>query len=227
MTLGDILKQYREDNKISMDEFSKKSSLSKGYISMLENNTNPRNNKPIAPTLPTIKKIASGMNMDVDSLLKLLDGEQEISLEDENKSADFINISNVFPIELKKYPLLGEIACGEPIFCNEDRESYVISGTDIDADFCLKAHGDSMINARILDGDIVFIKKQETVENGEIAAVIIDNEATLKRINYYPEQNMIILKPENPRYSDIILQNETLNHVRILGKAVAFQSDVK
>jgi repressor LexA len=227
MTLGDIIKQYREDNKMSMEDFSKKSTLSKGYISMLENNINPRNNKPIAPTLPSIKKIALGMNTDLDSLLKILDSEQEISLEDENKSTDFINILNVFPIELKKFPLLGEIACGEPMFCNEDRESYILSGTGIDADFCLRAHGDSMINARILDGDIVFIKRQEEVENGEIAAVIIDNEATLKRINYYPEQNMIILKPENSQYSDIILQNESLNQVRILGKAVAFQSDVK
>lgn len=226
MTLGDILKQYREDNKISMDEFSKKSSLSKGYISMLENNTNPRNNKPIAPTLPTIKKIATGMNMDVDSLLKLLDGEQEICLEDESKSSDFVNISNVFPIELKKYPLLGEIACGEPMFCNEDRESYILSGVGIDADFCLKAHGDSMVNARILDGDIVFIKRQEEVENGEIAAVIIDNEALLKRVYYDPENGVISLISENPTYPPKTYSGETLNHIRVLGKAIAFQSDV-
>lgn len=80
MTLGDILKQYREKHNISMDEFSKRSSLSKGYISMLENNINPRNNKPIAPTLPTIRKIAQGMNVDTDILLKALDDNQEISL---------------------------------------------------------------------------------------------------------------------------------------------------
>ena len=81
MTLGDILKQYREKHNISMDEFSKRSSLSKGYISMLENNINPRNNKPIAPTLPTIRKIALGMNTDTDILLKALDDNQEISLD--------------------------------------------------------------------------------------------------------------------------------------------------
>ena len=84
-----------------------------------------------------------------------------------------------------------------------------------------------MINARIYDGDIVFIRQQDEVENGEIAAVVIDNEATLKRVYYYPEQNMVILKPENPKYADIILQNESLNTVRILGKAIAFQSDVR
>lgn len=82
MTLGDILKQYRVENSISMDEFVKKSSLSKGYISMLENNINPRNNKPIAPTLPTIRKVAIGMGMDVDTLLKKLDDDQEVSLQD-------------------------------------------------------------------------------------------------------------------------------------------------
>lgn len=81
MTLGDLVKKYREDNNISMDAFSKKSNLSKGYISMLENNINPRNNKPIAPTLPTIKKIAHGMNMELDTLLKSLSSEQKISLE--------------------------------------------------------------------------------------------------------------------------------------------------
>lgn len=83
MTLGDILKKYRTDNNISIDEFVKKSSLSKGYISMLENNINPRNNKPIAPTLPTIQKIASGMNTDVDTLLKAIDNNQNISLKDD------------------------------------------------------------------------------------------------------------------------------------------------
>ena len=65
--------------------------------------------------------------------------------------------SNVFPISKKRIPLLGEIACGEPIFCNEDRESYIAAGTDVRADFCLKARGDSMTGARIMDGDVVFI----------------------------------------------------------------------
>lgn len=99
------------------------------------------------------------------------------------ESPNSATISNIFPIELKKFPMLGEIACGKPKYTNEDRESYVMAGTNIKADFCLKASGDSMINARILDGDIVFIQKQDMVENGEIAAVVVnsDSEATLKR----------------------------------------------
>lgn len=139
------------------------------------------------------------------------------------------SVSNIFPIELKRFPMLGEIACGKPKYTNEDRESYIMAGTDIKADFCLKASGDSMVNARILDGDIVFIRSQEIVENGEIAAVIVnnDNEATLKRLYYYREKNLLILKAENPAYEDLVFQGEELNQVHILGKAVAFQSDVR
>lgn len=138
-------------------------------------------------------------------------------------------LTNIFPIELKQFPMAGEIACGIPKYANEDRESYIMAGTNIKADFCLRASGDSMINARISDGDIVFIRKQDTVENGEIAAVVINNnnEATLKRVFYYPEKGLLILKPENPIYEDFIFQGEELNQVHILGKAIAFQSDVR
>ena len=138
----------------------------------------------------------------------------------------FPNIPNIYPIELKRFPLLGEIACGEPRFASEDRESYVEASTDIQADFCLKARGDSMINARIQDGDIVFIREQPSVYNGEIAAVVIDDEATLKRVFYYPEKNLFILKAENPKYDDLVYSKSELDNIRILGKAIAFQSDV-
>lgn len=112
------------------------------------------------------------------------------------ENPETIKISNIYPIELKKFPMLGEIACGKPKYTNEDRESYVIAGTDIKADFCLKASGDSMVNARIFDGDIVFIRSQEMVENGEIAAVIVNNdsEATLKRLYYYHEKKLTDFK---------------------------------
>ncbi len=136
------------------------------------------------------------------------------------------NIPNIYPIELKRFPLLGEIACGEPRFASEDRESYVEASTDIQADFCLKAKGDSMINARIQDGDIVFIREQPSVYNGEIAAVVIDDEATLKRVFYYPEKDLFILKAENPKYDDLVYSKSELDNIRILGKAIAFQSDV-
>ena len=135
-------------------------------------------------------------------------------------------VDNIYKLDKIKLPMLGKVACGEPIFADEDRESYIMVGTDIGADFCLQCQGDSMINARIHDGDIVFVKKTDIVENGEIAVVIIDDEATLKRFFYYLEQNLVILKPENPKYQDIILTGEQLNQVRVIGRAVAFQSDV-
>ena len=175
------------------------------------------------PPLKKTKELADLFHVDIDDLINE-------DLELPNKTEDIVyTIDNIYPIELKRFPLLGEIACGIPIYANEDRESYVMAGTDIKADFCLKAKGDSMINARIHDGDIVFIRKQEMVENGEIAAIIVnsDSEATLKRLFYYYDKNLLILKAENPAYEDLIFQNEELNDIRILGKAVAFQSDVK
>lgn len=138
-----------------------------------------------------------------------------------------ITLDNLFRIETKKFPLLGNIACGKPIVANEEKELYVEAGAGIQADFCLRARGDSMIGARIYDGDIVFIQQQDMVDDGEIAAVIIDDEATLKRVNYYPEKNLLILKAENSKYEDLIYTGEELNHIRILGKAVAFQSDIR
>lgn len=149
-----------------------------------------------------------------------------MGLEDEENIS---TLDNIYPIELKRFPLFGEIACGVLKYANEDRESYVIAGTNIQADFCLKAKGDSMVNARIHDGDIVFIRKQDIVDNGEIAAVVVnnDNEATLKRFYYYAEKCMVILKAENPSYEDMIFINEELDNFHVLGKAVAFQSDVK
>ena len=141
-------------------------------------------------------------------------------------TSDPKTFDNVFPISVKKFPLLGEISCGEPIFANEDRESYIMVGTDIDADFCLKAKGDSMIGARILDGDIVFIKKTDIVDNGEIAAVAVDDEVLLKRFEYSKEENILALHSENPRYKTKRYSGEQLDHIRVLGKAVAFQSDI-
>lgn len=138
-----------------------------------------------------------------------------------------ITVDNLFRIETKQFPLLGNIACGEPIFAEQNFEAYVEAGANVHADFCLRAKGDSMIGARIQDGDIVFIKKQEMVDDGEIAAVLIEDEATLKRVYYDQESGVLQLFAENPKYKTMRFSGEELDHIRILGKAVAFQSDVK
>ena len=103
-------------------------------------------------------------------------------------------------------------------------EQYVESPAFLDADFALTCKGDSMINARIFDGDIVYIRQQDTVENGEIAAVLIDGEATLKRVQLYEDH--ISLEPENPQYRPLVYWCEEMNTIRILGKAVGFQSSL-
>lgn len=127
-------------------------------------------------------------------------------------------------IKLKKLPILGDIACGVPILAEEEHESYAIADGGVNADFCLRASGDSMIGARIFDGDIVFIRSQSLVDNGDIAAVIIKDEATLKRVYYYPSEEKLILSPENPRFAPLVYLGEELAEVKIIGKAVAFQS---
>ena len=83
-----------------------------------------------------------------------------------------------------------------------------------------------MTGARIYDGDVVFIRSQSSVDNGEIAAVIINDEATLKRVYYYPTEGKLVLSPENPRYAPLVYVGRELDSVKIIGKAVAFQSVV-
>lgn len=171
-----------------------------------------------SPDIDSANRLASLFNVSIEQLLGLEDCELPENV--------FTMARNIFPIEKKKIPLLGKIACGKPIYADEDRESYVIAGTDINADFCLRAYGDSMVGARILDGDIVFIKQADMVNNGEIAAVVIGDETTLKRVYYYPEKGKLILNPENPKYEPLVYIGEELNEIHILGKAIAFQSDV-
>lgn len=128
-------------------------------------------------------------------------------------------------IATQRVPLLGEIACGKPLYAEQEFDAYVEAGAGIRCDFCLRARGDSMTGARIYDGDIVFIREQSLVNNGEIAAVIIDDEATLKRV--FLSDGKLVLQAENPKYPPLIYIGDELNAVRILGKAVAFQSDVR
>ncbi len=133
---------------------------------------------------------------------------------------------NIIPLpKMKKIPLLGTIACGEPILATENIEALINADENLKADFALRCKGDSMINARIFDGDIVYIREQPDVEDGEIAAVLIGEEATLKRVYKYPSK--VVLRPENPLYDDWVYSKEEMNEVRIIGKAVAFLSAVR
>lgn len=180
-----------------------------------------------APKQERTYLIAKALNVNEAWLL----GYDDISMDREPRRDDLSELmqkyDNIKPIKLKRFPMLGEIACGKPIFADEDREHYIMADMDIDADFCLTAKGDSMINARIYNGDIVFIKEMPMVENGDIAAVIIEDEATLKRVYYYPEKGKLILNPENPSCEPLVYIGDELNYIRILGKAVYFMSAVE
>jgi len=122
-----------------------------------------------------------------------------------------------------KLPLLGKIAAGQPILATEDCE-YFSPIDDTRADFCLKVKGDSMIGAGIKDGDIVFIRKQESVDDGEIAAVLVEDEATLKRV--YITNDAVTLISENPKYKPMVFTKKQCKNIRILGKAVACHTNL-
>lgn len=132
-------------------------------------------------------------------------------------------VSGIMPIRKKAFPLLGKIACGEPTFAEEQHEAWIEATDDIDADFCVRASGDSMNGAHIEDGDVVFIKQAPVVDSGKIAAVCIGDEITLKFCDYRPADGMLILTPANPAFRTQVYSGEQLNQIRILGRAVCLQ----
>lgn len=205
-TIGDRIKKRREELGLTQQELAEKLGYkSKSSINKIElniQNLTQSKIKAIAIALKTTPSYIMGWN------------EPPI-------------IEGISAITTQKIPVIGNIACGKPIEAVEEFEAYVEVGADIKCDYCVRAKGDSMINARINDGDVVFIRQQDIVENGEIAAVLIDNEVTLKRFYYYPESNKLVLQSENPKYEPFVYVNEELNNVKVLGKAVAFQSDLE
>lgn len=134
-------------------------------------------------------------------------------------------------VVLNSIPFVGKIACGNPCLAIQQSGEYYFTDADTHADFCLRAVGDSMRDAGINDGDLIFCRKQETVENGEIAALLfLDGaeyaEATLKRFFYYPGQKRIILIPENPNFPPLTFVGKEMEKIKIIGKAVVVQSKI-
>lgn len=219
--LGKRLKIARDKQNMSLQDVADLASVARSTVQRYE--AGKINNIK----LPVIESFARALHVDPAWLV----GKSE-DMEPPAGNRFFANLpDNVFPMPaMKKVPILGTIACGEPILATENIEDYVDMDANTHADFALRCTGDSMINARIFNGDIVYIRKQETVENGEIAAVLINGieseaNATLKRV--YIEGNKIRLCAENPMYSDQIFFENDMNKVKIIGKAVAFLSTVK
>lgn len=214
-TFGEKLKDVRVQNGWSQEELAKRLGTSKQVISRYENGQR-------TPKITVAQVWAETLGVPLGYLLD--DAFEAQAVEPFVRTIK--NPEDILPIKKRRIPLLGEIACGVPIFADENFESYVEAGAEIRCDFALRAKGDSMINARICDGDIVFIRKQPTVDNGEIAAVLIEDEATLKRVYFDKKDKKILLGAENSKYPPLVYVGEELDHITILGKAVAFQSDI-
>ena len=213
--IGDRIKSLRKSKGYNMRQMA--SALNLPYTTYVNYEKGAR--EPNSEQLILISKY---FGVSIDYLM----GRTDVPFTEETSENIFEKYPNIQPLpEMRKVPLLGAIACGEPIYREEDE--WISLPNDIKADFCLRCQGDSMIDARINDGDIVFIKSCPEVENGQIAAVSIDNEVTLKRVFYYPEKNRLVLYPENKAYEPFVYMNEELNDIRILGRAVMFLSGVK
>lgn len=206
MNIGDIMRTRRQELGLTLEEVGDYVGVGKSTVRKWEHGDIENMKRDKIALLSKILKL---------SPLTFITGEVEYGTPD-----------NIIPLpKMKKIPLLGTIACGEPILATENIEALINADENLNADFALRCKGDSMINARIFDGDIVYIREQPDVEDGEIAAVLIGEEATLKRVYKYPSK--VVLRPENPLYDDMIYSKEEMNEVRILGKAVAFLSTVR
>ena len=206
MTIGQRIRMLRQEAGLSVDELAAK--LGKNRATVYRYESDEIRKLP----LDVLEALASALGKTPGELLP-----------DHSRDSH----PDLLPIGTQKLPVYDGIACGEPRFANDEIEFYIEATTSIKADFVIRAHGDSMIGARICDGDLIFIKRQSSVENGEIAAVLIDDSATLKRVFWYANKSVLVLRAENPAYKDIEITGSDLDTVRILGKAVAFQSDVK
>jgi repressor LexA len=219
MTLGNIIKSYRQENGMSMDAFSSRSGISKAYISLLEKNKHPKTGKPIAPSIQCIKQAADGMNMDFNELFAMLDGDVSLVLGDKAElGSKKIQRTNTYRI-----PVLGRVAAGVPIKAVTDiRDWEEVTKEMFESNeyFALQIHGDSM-EPRMYEGDVVIVKQQPDAESGEIViATVNGDDATCKRLVKYADS--IALVSLNTKYEPMIFSKEDIERkpVRIIGKVV-------
>lgn len=204
MTIGERIKYRREELKMSQEElayklgYKSRSSINK--IELGANNLTQSKIKAIADALDTTPSYIMGWDEPTKQ---------------STVPPGFIPIPST-----TKIPLVGTIACGVPILAEENIEGYVELPDNIRADFALRCKGDSMIGAGIQSGDIVYIREQPIVDNGQIAAVMIDDEATLKR--FYRYDDTVQLVAENPSVRPLVFVQEEINNLRIAGLAVGY-----
>ena len=210
---GSILKNLRLSRNITQGELAAKLGISRSAVGMYE--TGGRE-----PDFEMMEAIADIFNVDMDYLMGRSQVERKHPITPPNSEIP----PGFQPMpEMDIVPLVGRIACGTPITAEENIERMVCVPSKWHATFTLTCEGTSM-EPRIHDGDLVAIRSQPTVENGEVAAVRIDGEATLKRV--YLHQGFIELRAENPAFESIILAKEEMNTVAIEGKAVGLCRDI-
>lgn len=202
MSLGDNIKSVRIQKGLSQSELARLAGYKdRSTIAKIESGVNDVTQSKLAT-------IAEALNVTPAELLGY-------------GVATIPEAENIIPMpKMKRIPLIGTIACGTPILAVENIEDEVDIPEDIHADFALHCKGDSMIGADIRDGDIVYIRQQDEVNPGQIAAVLVEEEATLKRFYYDEKAGVVTLMSENPAIAPLIYQGETLNHIRVLGLAV-------
>lgn len=205
MSLSTVLKQRRKELGLTLSQIADMMDVAEATVQRWEsgNIKTLRHNK--------ISKLAQILNVSPAYLMGW----------EEDNSADIPIASNIFPLpQTYRVPRIGSIACGTPILAAENIEEYDFVPVDIKCDFTLRCKGDSMIGAGINNGDVVYIRKQCTVENGQIAVVVIGEEATLKR--FYHTGDMVQLVAENPTFPPMVFVGEEINQLRIAGRAIAY-----
>lgn len=214
MTLGQIIRAYREENSMSMDNFAKASGLSKGYISQLENNVNPKTGEPPRPSVETIRKAAKGMFMTFDEVMTNLD--DDIKIVDDKPEVKIVK-------KAIRVPVLGNVAAGIPIEAIENVIDYEEISEELAHTgdfFALKIKGDSM-EPRICNGDVVIVRKQNYAESGDLVIVLVNGDsATCKKLAKFPSGIRLI--PFNQTYEPMFYSNEEIENkpVRIIGRVV-------
>lgn len=212
------IKALRLEHNLSLRQLEQLTNISHSSLSAYENERRE-------PSFESLEALADVFNCDIDYILCRTDvrnaAAQERGVASLWEAYSLSFIPEARPVHRKRLQMLGNVACGEPIFAEAEQDSMV--DADTDADFCLTAKGDSMINARIFDGDLLFVKQCDIVDDGEIAVVLIGDEATVKRFYYDRENNVVTLMPENPLYKPMRYTGADLDTIRVLGRVVAGQ----
>ena len=227
MKIGEKIKARRRQLGMTLEEVGRAVGVGKSTVRKWETGDiqNMRSNK-IAQLAEALQIPAMDLLMHEDASLYQLQETRPPRSRSVQEVPAAYRRPDLLPLSIHRIPLLGSVACGEPDFAAQEFDNYVECGSAVQADFALRAKGDSMINARIYDGDLVFVRQQDDVSDGEIAVVVIDDEATLKRVRR--KGGLTLLLAENPAYEPIVIGGEgETRAARILGKAVALQTGIK